>query len=230
MGNPEGARLDRWRWVAILAVALPLASAALVAPPMQEVDEAVAALRGAEAWAWLLAIGLVWADLLLPVPQSSVITALGIVYGTALGGLLGSVALVTSGLFAYSLMRTPLRRLVVRVTGASALARMQGLFETSGAWAIALSRSLPFSVPEVLVCLAGLSGMRLRPFLGSLAIGSVPIAFFYAAIGDGWSERPLRSLALSAVLPLATLPLFYELMRWRARSRAAAAVAQRSAS
>jgi hypothetical protein len=40
-------------------------------------------------------IALIWADLVLPVPQTAVIAALGIIHGTLLGGLLGSLGLIT---------------------------------------------------------------------------------------------------------------------------------------
>ena len=49
------------------------------------------------------------ADLALPVPQTAVIAALGIIYGATLGGLLGSVGLITGGLLGYLLMRTSAR-------------------------------------------------------------------------------------------------------------------------
>ena len=42
-------------------------------------------LRKYESWAWALGIALIWADLVLPVPQTAVIAALGIIYGTLLG-------------------------------------------------------------------------------------------------------------------------------------------------
>ena len=48
----------------------------------------------------------IWADLVLPVPQTVVIAALGLIYGTVLGGLLGSLGLITGGLLGYLLMLT----------------------------------------------------------------------------------------------------------------------------
>jgi hypothetical protein len=44
------------------------------------------------------------ADVVLPIPQTAVIAALGIIYGTLLGGSLGSVGRITSGLLGYGLM------------------------------------------------------------------------------------------------------------------------------
>jgi len=60
------------------------------------------------------------ADLVLPVPQTVVIAALGIIYGTVLGGLLGSVGLITGGFLGYVLMLISARRMV---NASSALGR-----------------------------------------------------------------------------------------------------------
>ena len=64
-----------------------------------------------------LGIALIWADLVLPIPQTAVIAALGIIYGTLLGGLLGSLGLITGGLLGYGLMLTSARRFAQRFVG-----------------------------------------------------------------------------------------------------------------
>jgi uncharacterized membrane protein YdjX (TVP38/TMEM64 family) len=146
-----------------------------------------------------------------------VISALGIIYGTLLGGFLGSVGLITSGLLGYGLMRTSARRLVQRIAGPQSLHRMESLFDQRGAWAIVLTRSLPYSVPEALVFLAGLAGMRMGKFTAALTIGCVPTAFAFAAVGAGWADQPILALAVSYVLPILLLPVAFYLMRLRAR-------------
>jgi uncharacterized membrane protein YdjX (TVP38/TMEM64 family) len=216
-----GARGGMTGGLVVIGLALPLASCVARLPTAEEANEAVLMLRHYGTWAWALGIGLIWADLILPVPQTAVITALGIIYGVGVGGLLGTVGLVTAGLLAYALMRTSARRLIVRLVGADSLQRMQGFFERAGAWAIVLTRSLPYSVPEVLVCLAGLAGMGVGRFVLALSLGSVPTAFVYAGIGAGWSDRPVLALAASYVLPIASLPLALRLMGGRRRSRGA---------
>jgi uncharacterized membrane protein YdjX (TVP38/TMEM64 family) len=147
-------------------------------------------------------IALIWADLVLPIPQTAVIAALGIIYGTLLGGLLGSLGLITGGLLGYGLMLTSARRLVQRFVGPRSLHKMESLFDRGGAWAIVLTRSLPYSVPEAMVFLAGLAGMPMRKFIAALTIGSVPTAFAFAAIGAGWADQPILALAVSYVLPI----------------------------
>jgi uncharacterized membrane protein YdjX (TVP38/TMEM64 family) len=193
-----------------------LASCATI-PTAQEANDAVLTLRKYESWAWAVGIALIWADLVLPIPQTAVISALGIIYGTLLGGFLGSVGLITSGLLGYGLMRTSARRLVQRIAGPQSLHRMESLFDQRGAWAIVLTRSLPYSVPEALVFLAGLAGMRMGKFTAALTIGSVPTAFAFAAVGAGWADQPILALAVSYVLPILLLPVAFYLMRLRAR-------------
>jgi uncharacterized membrane protein YdjX (TVP38/TMEM64 family) len=199
--------------VGVLAVVL--ASCATLPTP-QDANDAVSALRQYDRWAWALGIALIWADLVLPIPQTVVITALGIIYGAALGGLLGSVGLITSGLLGYVLMRTSARRVMRRLVGPHALDKMEGVFDRAGAWAIVLSRSLPYSIPEALVFLAGLAGMPMGRFVAALAVGSMPTAFTFAAIGAGWADQPTSALVVSYVLPILLLPIALQIMRRRA--------------
>jgi uncharacterized membrane protein YdjX (TVP38/TMEM64 family) len=149
----------------------------------------------------------------LPVPQTAIIAALGIVYGTVVGGLVGSFALITSGLLAYFLMRTHARRFVVRLVGQRSMDRVGVFFERSGVWAIVLTRSLPYSIPEAMTFLAGLGRMPFEKFLAAVVLGSIPTAFVFAGIGAGWSDQPVLALAISYVLPIALLPVVLQAMR-----------------
>jgi uncharacterized membrane protein YdjX (TVP38/TMEM64 family) len=202
--------------IAIGALAIALSSCATMPTP-QEADAAVLTLRNHGSWAWAVGIALIWADLVLPIPQTAVVAALGIIYGTWLGGLLGTFALITGGLLGYGLMRTAARRLVHRFMGPQSLRKMESLFDRGGAWAIVLTRSLPFSVPEAMVFLAGLAGMPIKKYLAALTLGSVPTAFVFAAIGAGWADQPVAALALSYLLPILLLPIALYIIRLRTR-------------
>ena len=205
----------RSRLVGIAILALALASCATIPTP-QNASDAVLMLRKYDAWAWAVGIALIWADLVLPVPQTVVIAALGIIYGTVLGGLLGSVGLITSGLLGYVLMLTSARRMVKCFVSPRSLNKMDSLLERAGAWAIVLTRSLPYSIPEAIVFLAGLAGMPMGKFTMALTVGSVPTAFAFAAIGAGWADQPIMVLTVSYVLPMLLLPIALYLMRLRA--------------
>jgi uncharacterized membrane protein YdjX (TVP38/TMEM64 family) len=200
----------------IAVLALVLAASTRI-PTSQVANDAVLTLRQYETWAWAVGIALIWADLVLPFPQPALIAALGIVYGTVLGGLLGSFALITSGLLGYGLMLTSARRLVQRFARAQTLHKMERWLDQGGAWAIVLTRSLPYSIPELIVFVAGLAGMPIRKFTAALTIGSVPTAFAFAAIGAGWADQPILALGVSYVLPILLLPVALYLMRLRAQ-------------
>lgn len=167
-------------------------------------------------WAWALGVALIWADVLLPVPQTAVIAALGLIYGTAIGGLVGSIGLITTGLLGYGLMFTSVRRLAQRFASRG-LRRMEGVFDRNGSWAIILTRSLPYSTAEAAVFLAGLAGMPLKKFIPALTLGSVPTAFAFAAVGAGWADQPILALAVSYLLPILLLPIALYLIRMRKR-------------
>jgi uncharacterized membrane protein YdjX (TVP38/TMEM64 family) len=202
--------------VVVNIMALALASCATI-PTSQDANNAVFMLQKYDAWAWALGIVLIWADLLLPIPQTAVIAAFGILYGTLLGGLLASVGLISSGLLGYMIMRTSARRFMQGFVGPRSLHKMEGFFNRGGAWAIVLTRSLPYSIPEVMVFLAGLAGMPLRKFTAALTVGSVPTAFAFSAIGAGWADQPILALLVSYVLPVLLLPIALYLMRLRAQ-------------
>lgn len=206
----------RSRLIMVGVLSLVLSSCGRIPTP-QEANDAVRALQQYDGWAWAVGVALIWADLVLPVPQTAVIAALGIVYGALLGGLLGSVGLITAGLLGYALMLTSARRIARRFAGPRALHKMEQLFDRGGAWAIILTRSLPYSVPEAMVFLAGLAGMPMKEFAAALVIGSAPTAFVFAAIGAAWADQPVLALAVGYVLPILLLPIALHLMRRRRR-------------
>jgi hypothetical protein len=67
--------------IVIGVLAVVLASCAKIPTP-QEANDAVLALRKYQSWTWAVGIALIWADLVLPIPQTAVIAALGDIYGT----------------------------------------------------------------------------------------------------------------------------------------------------
>ncbi len=179
---------------------------------LAEGNSAVLALRKYEAWAWLAAIGLICADLVLPVPSPSVIAALGVIYGTFVGGIFGAAALLFAGGLGYGLVRAFGPQVAAFLTGERELRRLQTFFERRGAWAIVLTRPLPI-VPEVVVCLAGLARMRSTTFFLALGLGSFPTGFVYAALGSGWDTQPILAMAIAYVVPWLLLPIALYLTR-----------------
>lgn len=173
---------------------------------MQQFDQAGAAgwLERLGPWAWLAAIGLLVADLFLPVPATPVMSALGWVYGPWLGGGIGAAGSFLSGWLAYALCRKLGERVAMKILGEKDLDRGRAFFAKVGGWGIALTRWVPI-LPEVACCMAGLTRMPARQFLPALACGSLPLAFTYAWIGAQGRDQPGWALAgwlLVAVVPI----------------------------
>lgn len=180
---------------------------------------AVEWLRGYGLWAWAAGIVLLALDLVLPIPATAVMAALGFIYGPILGGLIGGLGFILSGAIGYSLCRLLGRGAALRLLGPKDLERGERLFRDVGGWLVVLSRWLPV-FPEVIACMAGLTRMPARTFFLALACGSLPLAFVFAAVGHAGAERPVLAIALSALLP----PVLWLLVQpwFRARSRAGA--------
>lgn len=151
-------------------------------------------------WAWLVGIGLLMADLLLPLPNSLIMSAFGYLYGWFWGGVLAVAGSFLAGALGYELCRRVGEKAVVWILGEKDRSRGERLFATSGGWLIALSRWLPV-LTEVIACLAGLNRMPVRSFYLSLFAGTVPLGFTYAAIGALGVENPLWALGISVGLP-----------------------------
>jgi uncharacterized membrane protein YdjX (TVP38/TMEM64 family) len=153
------------------------------------------------AFAWLVAVGLLVSDLLLPIPNTAVMAALGVLYGPLLGGLIATLGNCLSGLLGYGLCRRYGRGLAIRLAGEAELAASEALFARSGGWIVALSRWLPV-LAEVVTCMAGLARMRFAAFGLALVSGGAPLGFTVAALGYLGSDRPLLTLVLCALLPV----------------------------
>lgn len=152
-------------------------------------------------WAWLAAIALLVADIVLPIPSTVVMSVVGLMYGWLLGGVICSAGSVLSGVIAYGACRLLGRPAARWIAGDEGLARGEEVFSKGGGWLVALSRWTPV-LPEAVACLAGIMRMRWRTFLLALVCGSLPLGFTFAAIGHIGQERPALALLLSGTAPV----------------------------
>jgi uncharacterized membrane protein YdjX (TVP38/TMEM64 family) len=169
-------------------------------------------LQAYGGWAWLVGIGLIVADLVLPVPSTAVIAALGMLYGPWLGGLIGGIGSTLAGLVAYGGCRLLGQRFLDFLVGRANLDRLGRFFERYGLWAVALSRWMPI-LPEALCCLAGMARMRFGPFLAALACGSLAMGFAFGLLGTAYNDRPTVGLVISALVPLVVWPIIHAVLR-----------------
>ncbi|BCX47239.1 hypothetical protein HAHE_11470 [Haloferula helveola] len=158
-------------------------------------------LETAGSFAWLLGWGLLVADILLPIPGTVVMSALGWVYGPVLGGLLAGTGSMLSGLAAYGLCRLLGQRTARFLLGDRDYVRGHDLFEKGGGWVVCLSRALPI-LPEAVACTAGLVRMPFGRFFLALACGSLPMGFVFGWVGAAGHDEPAMAIGLSLLLPV----------------------------
>jgi uncharacterized membrane protein YdjX (TVP38/TMEM64 family) len=165
-------------------------------------------------WAWLAAIGLLMADLLLPLPATLIMSALEYFYGTIGGGLVSAIGSFMAGSLGYWICRSMGEDAAIKLLGPTDFERGKKLSGHVGGWVVALSRWLPV-FPEVVACMAGLTRMRPGYFHAALFCGSIPLGFTYAYVGATGQSNPAVAIVLSAGLP----PVIWLLVRWYLRSR-----------
>jgi uncharacterized membrane protein YdjX (TVP38/TMEM64 family) len=169
-------------------------------------------MEGFGAWAWAAGVALLVSDLVLPIPSTVVMSALGWMYGWFWGGLISVTGSVLSGCVAYGLSRYLGRSVAVWIAGEDGLSKAHTLFEKGGGWLVAVSRGLPV-LPEAVACLAGLAKMPWRAFWMALVCGSLPLGFAFAAIGSVGHQSPGLAVALSVVVPAG---MWWAARKWHA--------------
>jgi uncharacterized membrane protein YdjX (TVP38/TMEM64 family) len=159
-------------------------------------------LRGFGPWAPVVAFALIQLQAVLPpLPSFPVIYANGFLFGTLWGGLLSWVSVLVSAALCFGLARWWGRPLVERLGSPAALRRADALFARYGAFAVLLARLLPLTAFDLLSYAAGLTPMRLLPFLVATGIGMTPATFLMAWAGDlgGGPPGPLVGWTLGIV-------------------------------
>jgi uncharacterized membrane protein YdjX (TVP38/TMEM64 family) len=151
-------------------------------------------------WAWLAGIIMLLADILLPIPGTLVMSALGYIYGPFLGGVLAATGSFASGAVGFWVCRSLGVKAAIKILGPKDFDKGKKTFENIGGWLVVLSRWLPV-FPEVIACMAGLN--RMSPGLFHLAIlcSAIPMGFIYAAIGHAGLQHPTLAILLSVGLP-----------------------------
>ena len=162
-------------------------------------------VSGSQEWiqargnrAWLAAVFLLASDIILPIPATVVFTALGMIYGPWMGGILGTLGFSLGGTIAYLLCLGCGEKAARLILGEKDFERGHRLFGKSGGWIVAASRWLPV-LPEVIACMAGLTRMPSGKFFAALICGSAPPAFAFAILGHAGKDQPLIALGISAV-------------------------------
>lgn len=130
----------------------------------------------------LLVVGVLAADILLPVPSSITSTLAGSLLGLPLGAAASFIGMTMGCIVGYRLGRTGGRAVAARMMGAREMERLESVTERHGDWTVALSRAVPV-LAEASVLVAGVARMSFPRFLIIASLSNLGISVAYASIG-----------------------------------------------
>ncbi len=146
-----------------------------------------------------LGVGLLIADVLLPVPSSLVMVAHGALFGVWIGTLLSLLGSVGAALFGFAIGRRG-GKLLERIVSPAERKRADHLLARWGALAIVVTRPIPLLAETVAI----MAGASLSLSWGRMAlaalVGSLPPALLYALTGATVANVQSTSLMFGVVL------------------------------
>lgn len=203
----------------LLAAVLLAASLGVVltgGPSRREIEDAV---NEAGAAAPLLFVALYAVLTVLFFPGSVLTGAGGLLFGTGLGTLLAVIGATTGATAAFLLGRRLGRRQVEQIAGRR-IGAVDRWLEQNGFLAVLYLRLIPVIPFNGLNYAAGVSALRTRDYALGTAVGIVPGAFAFAALGgsldDPTSPEFLAAVALVLLLAVGA-PLANRALRKRNR-------------
>jgi uncharacterized membrane protein YdjX (TVP38/TMEM64 family) len=141
-------------------------------------------------------------SVIAPLPSFVVTFVNAMLFGLWWGALLSWTTALLAAAICFALARTLGRPLVERLVPRRALQGTDRFFARHGVLAVLVARLIPFVNPDVISYAAGLTEMRWRLFMLSIAAGSVPSTLLYSYLGSrgvtsvGWLLIPLVVLGL----------------------------------
>lgn len=164
----------------------------------------------------VLGVGLLVADVVLPVPSSVVMVAHGALFGVVIGTLLSLAGSVGAALVGFVIGRRG-GPLLDRFVPTSERQRVDALLDRWGVLAVVVTRPVPL-LAETTAILAGAAPSLSWPRVGLAAmIGSLPSAALYAVAGAAAAGAASITLVFALVLALGSVTWLVERARARAR-------------
>lgn len=204
-----------WLRAALLVLLLAAAVVLALTVELPEVDVVRGWLGDAGGAGWAALVGGVGLLLMAPVPRTAVSVLLGVVAGFLPGLLVALAGALLAAVLSFALARRLGRAAVTRLAG-DRLARLDRFVLDRGFVPLLVGRLLPVVPFVVLSYGAGLTAVRVLPYLGATALGILPSTV--VQVGVGATAPALVSGATAAVaVPLVVLVLG---VLWYRRRRA----------
>jgi uncharacterized membrane protein YdjX (TVP38/TMEM64 family) len=143
-------------------------------------------------------------SIIAPLPSFVLAIVNAMLFGIWWGALLTWSTALLAAAICFAIARVWGRPVVERLVPRSALDSTDRFFLTNGVLAVLVARLIPFINPDVVSYAAGLTVMRWRHFMVSIAAGSLPSVAIYSYLGSrgitniGWLLAPLVILGILA--------------------------------
>ena len=222
-------------------IVILLAAAAVIAiPPVWEalknaaallasldVERVVEYIRSFGVWGPIISFCLmVFQSVAAPLPAFLITFANAAVFGWVFGAILSWSSAMVGALLCFAIAKYLGRGVVEKLTSKAALNSVDGFFDRHGKYAILIARLLPFISFDIVSYAAGLTSMRLGPFLLATGLGQLPATIIYSYVG-GMLTGGVKYFVLGLLCLFSLSVLVYALKQYynakRTRSEAAAA-------
>jgi uncharacterized membrane protein YdjX (TVP38/TMEM64 family) len=157
-------------------------------------------MANAGAGSAAILIGLLVADILLPVPSSLVMVLSGAAFGVLWGSIFSLVGSIAGEWLGFELARRYGAAATRRIVSPEELDKLRVVMARHGAAAVLVTRALPV-VMETMSVVAGLSKMSRASFLWASLAGTLPVVVIYAYAGA--ISREASSFVPAVVIVLA---------------------------
>ncbi|HEU4834373.1 MAG TPA: VTT domain-containing protein [Pyrinomonadaceae bacterium] len=148
-----------------------------------------------------IGVGLLIADVVLPVPSSLVMVAHGALFGVWWGTMLSLVGSLGAAMFGFAIGRRG-GALLERVVTPAEGARASSILARWGTLAIIVTRPVPL-LAETVAIMAGASSMSWRTIIVASIAGSLPPSLLYALTGAAVANLQSTALMFGIVLVVA---------------------------
>jgi uncharacterized membrane protein YdjX (TVP38/TMEM64 family) len=142
-------------------------------------------------------VGLLAADIFLPVPSSFVMVLSGAAFGVVWGSVLSLAGSIAGEWLGFELVRRYGVAASRKIVSDQDLERMRAIMARHGAAAVLVTRALPV-VMETMSVVAGLSRMPRKTFLAASLAGTLPVVVVYAYAGA--VSREVSSIVPAVVI------------------------------
>lgn len=153
---------------------------------------------------FVLVVGLLATDILLPIPSSLVSTMSGWQLGWPLGTLATWLGMTLGASIGFGLARRFGRPFALWFSRGEDLDQMRQVSDRFGPTVLVLTRAMPVFA-EASVLIAGIHSLAWRRFLPAVVLSNLGIAIAYAALGDYAEQHQWLPLALGVAIALPVL-------------------------